>query len=213
MKSQLILVKSSIIPLAVIWVLATAVSGCEKESLLEANRRRFPIPTELPVITCEGANTVGAYVDSILFVANYYPNFTSWGGNPPPGGISAHFEDLEPELGYIRVFAEHSMRPDTLDSRRMNSHLWYYPVEDSIGLVLFGYVGHGMDISLTTRGVTQDLSHDLHFDPVDSILCGTIARLTLIETGSTRRFGDPAAYDTLVLRDYRVDVKVRRRRY
>ncbi len=212
MKSLFLFVKSPIIPLTVIWVLATAVSGCEKESPLEANRRRFPIPTELPAVTCEGANTVGAYVDSILFVANYYPNFSSWGSATPTDGISAFFEYPSSGPSYIEVFSLHPLRPDAIDTRRMNSHISYYPIEDSIGIVLFGYVGHGMDISLTTRGVTQDLSHDLHFNTVDSILCGTISRLTLIETSSVD-IGDPEAYDTLVLRDYRLDVKVRRRRY
>ncbi len=211
MKSQFHYIKSPIIPLTVIWVLATAVSGCEKESPLEANRRRFPIPTELPAATCEGANTAGAYVDSILFVANYYPNFSSWGSATPPDGISAFFEYPSSGPSYIEVFSLHPLRPDAIDTRYMQTVLRYYPEGDSVSLLSFRYRGPNIGVSVWNNGISDKPIHNLKFSELDSVLCGTISTISLIE--STENFGDPDFKDTLIMRDYRVDVKVHRWRY
>jgi hypothetical protein len=120
------------------------VYGCDKESNTDALRRKYPIPTELPEVTCDGANTVGARFDSILFVANYFPNTSSWGSPTPEDGVRAFFRypsgGLEP---FIEVFAEHPIRPNEIDNRRMNSFLWYYPNLDSLAHLSFRYVGGG----------------------------------------------------------------------
>ena len=75
--------------IATLVIAVFALQGCDKESGTEQYKRLYPIPTELPEATCTGANTVGAYFDTILFVANYAPNNSSWGSATPPDGVRA----------------------------------------------------------------------------------------------------------------------------
>ncbi len=206
------ILRSSLALLFLCGVLATALMSCDKESNTDALRRKYPIPTELPEATCEGLNTVGAHFDSILFVANYFPNTSSWGSPTPENGVRAYFDFLDDDTPYIRVLATHPIRPEEIDPRRMNSTIWYFPIEDSIGLASFLYVGNGIEFSTKKVGLPKQFSSGIFFDPIDSVLCGTIPELTLIETSSID-IGDPVIYDTIIMRDFRIDVPVHLGRY
>jgi hypothetical protein len=72
--------------------------------------------------------------------------------------------------------------------------------------------GGGGDFNSKSTSISQDLDHNLSFNIQDSILCGSIAMLTLTET-SKSDIGNPEIYDTIIMRDFRIDVPVHLGRY
>ncbi len=187
-------------------------TACDKESTNEYYQRVHPIPTELPDATCTGANTIGCYVDTVLFVANYFPNLSSWGAATYEDGVRAFIE--KPEYGYINIIAQHPIRPHDIDTRSMRLALWYYPEYDSIRLLKFQYSNPGdvFSLDLDTFNVERPFEYQIQYDPVAERICGTIHSAPLIEY-NPRYLGDPLFKDTITLRDLRFDLPVHMGRY
>ena len=154
----------------------------------------YPVPTELPAATCTGANTLGARVDSILFVANYAPNTTSWGHEPAPGGVTAYY-DVERDV--IRIQGEHPIRPHEVDKRNMGMTIDLRG--DSVVFVYFDYRNWGnrpFNLMVARTLNPADVHHTLAYDAVARRVCGTFDA------------GNPAVGDTIRLLDGRLDVPV-----
>jgi hypothetical protein len=186
--------------------------SCDKESNTDALRRKYPIPTELPEATCEGKNTIGCYVDSILFVANYFPNTSSWGSQTYEGGVRAFIEN--PDDDYIQIIAEHPIRPHEIDNRWMRLSIWYWPEVDSIGHISFQYIGNGEDFDAKHNRLvpTSHPQYNLSYDSALPRLCGAISYAEIAEY-NPQDIGDPLVRDTLILRDLRLDLPVYTGRY
>ena len=192
---------TSVAPL--LMLVALLAASCEKEC--DTIAECYPIPTELPAVTCNGANTMGARVDSVQFVASYVPNTTSWGGSSPENGITAQWlEDGET----IRVIGQSGLRPLSIDARSM--WMWLDFRLDEIVRVEFQYTNYdpksgGPNFTATTVD-TMVINHDLRYDSSTGVLCGTFDAQLLMSawnTSSLWRRGD-----TVLLREGRLDVVV-----
>ena len=203
---------SSSLPLLTLLVVATACLACDKESQMDEYRRLYPIPTELPAATCTGANTIGCYVDTVLFVANYFPNLSSWGARTAEGGVRAFIEAEHPDRLYVQ--AEHPIRPHEIDTRSMYVEMWYNIRTEEIDLLIFAYYNPAKvyAFDLDTINVGRRLKFDLTYDQASARICGTITEAPFRE--ATARFlGDPEFHDTTTLRDLRLDLPVHMGRY
>ena len=171
-----------------------------------------PIPSELPAATCTGANTIGCYVDTVLFVANYFPNLSSWGARTAEGGVRAFIE--EPGEKRIQIIAVHPIRPQEIDARTMRLDIWYYFDVDSIGDISFNYSGNEFEYTVSHNHLvpTEFPQFDLNYDPDNSALCGTISFAKLAER-FPNDIGSPSVHDTLRLKDLRLDLPVFQGRY
>lgn len=186
--------------------------GCDKESQNDEYRRLYPIPTELPEITCEGNNTIGCYVDSILFVANYFPNTSSWGSKTYEGGVRAFIEN--PDDDFIQILSEHPIRPHEIDNRYMRLNITYNFNTDSIQSMTYIYRGNGIDLDIVNNEhiPTPLPTFQIDYNSSTSRICGTIDYAELAEY-NPQDIGDPLIRDTLILRDLRLDLPVFMGRY
>ena len=179
---------------------------------MDEYRRLYPIPTELPAATCTGANTIGCYVDTVLFVANYFPNLSSWGARTAEGGVRAFIEAEHPDRLYVQ--AEHPIRPHEIDTRSMYVEMWYNVKTNEIDLLIFAYYNPAKVYTfiLDTINVGRKLNYVLDYDANNSRLCGSIAYAPMRESFADY-IGDPIIFDTLTLRDLRLDLPVHMGRY
>ncbi len=193
-------------------LISAIFASCDKESQNDEYRRLYPIPTELPEATCEGKNTIGCFVDSILFVANYFPNTSSWGSQTYEGGVRAFIEN--PDDDYINIIAEHPIRPEEIDSRFMRIDIWWNLKENKVDLLKFQYSNPGylFGFDLDTVNNARNFLFDIVYDSASTRLCGSISNAPLIEY-TARDIGDPLVFDTLTLRDLRLDLPVYMGRY
>ena len=193
-------------------VTATAFISCDQESQMDEYRRLYPIPTELPAATCTGANTLGCYVDTVLFVANYFPNLSSWGARTAEGGVRAFIEAEHPD--YIQVIADHPIRPFEIDERTMRINLSYYFASDSIGNLTFSYSSNSVDYSVAHNNWahTPNPNFNFNYNQNKKRLCGEIYLAKLAEIFPAG-LGNPSVNDTLDLKDLRLDLPVHMGRY
>ncbi len=186
--------------------LLALAAGCEKDNECEGIAECYPVPTELPPATCMGANTMGAMVDSIMFVASYAPNTTSWGRDGWPDGIFAEWDE---DGETIKVDAETGIRPSDVDARSMNMSLWLRG--DSIVYMRFGYSGDRRKYIheiRTAEAVPLRSTHTLTYDAEQQRLCGTFEAdliITYFNLPIEERNGD-----TLRIRGGRLDIPIRR---
>lgn len=157
---------------------------------------------------------MGCDIDSIRFVAHFFPNTSSFGSDTPEGGIKAY---TLPQNDHDIVIVEgrHPLRPAEIDERWMNLLIWYSISGDSLELVKFSKNLQITNIVAATTRIDQismpSPAHNLSYDPNTKQLCGTIENGALAVYEPTQG-GAGAAYrvvDTIVLQNFRVDVIAR----
>lgn len=182
-------------------VCGLAFPACVKEDIGTCFEERVacPIPSELPAETCDGAHTLGAMFDTILFVANYAPNNSGIGSSVPEGGLRASWQGGGE---YIEVSGEHAIRPRNVDPRF--ARVYIIVRENNITRISLSYnQGSAQSVRFKSSD-SLHVSSSLYYDSQTGILCGTFSGPLITTSGG---FGYERG-DTILVTDGVVDTEV-----